>query len=266
MPNRRTAVITGAANGIGAALASKLAGDGYDLGLCDVDEEGLFAIANVISDRNNDCNVIVDACDVSDRTQVEKFRDKIVETTNTDSISLLINNAAIVGGNSFIKDPEVHWDQTFSVCWNGVYNCTRVFMPALIAAEEAHIVNISSANGFWASSSFNTPLSAYSTAKFAIKGFTESLLLDTRLHAPHVKPILVMLGQVSTKLAANSSRYLGIRSPLELTDEELEKLRLKLVDPMKSMPVQELRQALFDSINNTNENAPTTPETGVRKI
>lgn len=210
--------------------------------------------------------VIAKQCDVSVREEVHKFRATVVEEYQSDSIDMLVNNAGIVGGNSFFADPEDHWLRTFDVCWRGVYNCTREFLSDLVAAEISHIVNISSANGFWASSSVNTPLSAYSTAKFAVKGFTESLLVDSKINAQNVRPILVMLGQVSTNLPGNSATYLGFKKPLDMSEEELKAIQQTTVDPMRSMPISEFRIALQDSLFGGNSKAPTTPEQAAQEI
>ena len=75
----------------------------------------------------------------------------LAASTSTDHIDLLFNNAGIGGGGSFVTDDRGEWDRTFGVCWGGVYNCTRAFMPLLVASDEAYIVNTSSVNGFWAS-------------------------------------------------------------------------------------------------------------------
>ena len=79
-------------------------------------------------------------------------------------------------------------------------------MPMLMAADEAHIVNTSSVNGFWASLGPNTAHTAYSAAKFAVKGFTEALINDLKLNAPHIKCSVVMPGHIGTEIAANTRK------------------------------------------------------------
>jgi len=126
--------------------------------------------------------------DVADRTQVERFRDEVADRHQTDKIHLLFNNAGISGGGSMITNSRDEWERTFNICWGGVYNCNpRVFLPMLQNAEEGHIVNTSSINGFWASVGPRIPHTAYSAAKFAVKGFTEALITDLRINAPHIK-------------------------------------------------------------------------------
>ena len=101
------------------------------------------------------------------------------------------------------------------MCWGGVYYGTRAFLDLLVAADEGHIVNTSSVNGFWASIGPDRPHTAYSAAKFAVKGFTEALLTDLRVNAPHVKASVVMPGHIGTSIVQNSMRH-GVN---ELDDE-----------------------------------------------
>jgi NAD(P)-dependent dehydrogenase (short-subunit alcohol dehydrogenase family) len=82
---------------------------------------------------------------------------------------LFFNNAGISGGGSMITNSSDEWERTFNICWGGVYNCTRAFLPMLQNAAESNIVNTSSINGFWASVGPCIPHTAYSAAKFAVK-------------------------------------------------------------------------------------------------
>ena len=153
--------------------------------------------------------------DVSDEAQILAFRDAVASEHSTDHINLLFNNAGIGGGGSFVDDDRDEWDKTFGVCWGGVYNGCRAFMPMLLASTEGHVVNTSSVNGFWASLGPMIPHTAYSAAKFAVKGFTEALISDFRLNAPHLRASVVMPGHIGTSIAINSSRLHG-RDPKEL--------------------------------------------------
>jgi len=76
-----------------------------------------------------------------------------------------------------------------------------------VAADEGHIINTSSVNGFWASLGPERPHTAYSAAKFAVKGFTEALITDLRMNAPHVQASVVMPGHIGTSIVANSAKY-----------------------------------------------------------
>ena len=97
-------------------------------------------------------------------------------------------------------DDRAEWDATFAVCWGGVYHGTRAFMPMLLASTEGHVINTSSVNGFWASLGPGIPHTAYSAAKFAVKGFTEALITDFRINAPHLKASVVMPGHIGTSI------------------------------------------------------------------
>jgi NAD(P)-dependent dehydrogenase (short-subunit alcohol dehydrogenase family) len=92
------------------------------------------------------------------------------------------------------------------VCWDGVYNCTRAFLPMLQKADEGHIVNTSSVNDFWASIGPHVTHTAYNAAKFAVKGLTEALITDLRINAPHIRCSVVMPGHIGTSIPLNSRK------------------------------------------------------------
>ena len=118
-----------------------------------------------------------------------RFRDEALAAHQADHVDLVFANAAIGGGGSFINEPREQWERVFAVNWWGVYYTARAFLPLLIASPEGVLVNTSSVNGFWASLGPAWPHTAYSTAKFAVKGFTESLIEDLRTNAPHVRVV-----------------------------------------------------------------------------
>ena len=129
-------------------------------------------------DADGDVRITTHLADVSDEKQVLAFRDAVMQDQNTDCVNLVFNNAGIGGAGSLINDDRESWEQTFGVCWYGVYYGTRAFLPLLIASEEGHLINTSSVNGFWASIGPDMAHTAYSAAKFAVKGFTEALIND----------------------------------------------------------------------------------------
>ena len=134
----------------------------------------------------------------------------------------MFNNAGVGGGGRFVAGPRHDWDRTFGICWGGVYNCTRAFLPLLVASDEGHIINTSSVNGFWASLGPGIPHTAYSAAKFAVKGFTEALMEDFKVNAPHVKVSVVMPGHIGTDIVINSRRSSHVGD--EMTDEEIDEM------------------------------------------
>jgi len=205
----KLAVITGAGDGMGRSLAVQLAGEGAHLALCDVFSETLAETKRLCLqaalDNRSESKVSVHHCDVGIEADLIRFRDEALAEHETSSINLLFNNAGIGGGGSLVTDSRQVWERTFDVCWGGVYWGTRAFLDALIAADEALIVNTSSVNGFWASLGPSRPHTAYSAAKFAVKGFTEALISDLALNAPHVKVAVVMPGHIGTGIAGNSA-------------------------------------------------------------
>jgi NAD(P)-dependent dehydrogenase (short-subunit alcohol dehydrogenase family) len=181
-------------------------------------------VALCVADAPQGTRVTTFVADVSDEQQLLAFRDAVVAEHHTDHIHLLFNNAGIGGGGSFVNDSRGEWETTFNVCWGGVYLGCRVFMPLLLAATEAHIINTASVNGFWASLGPNIPHTAYSAAKFAVKGFSEALITDLAVNAPHVKVSVVMPGHIGTSIVINSGKFFG-REPKEMTSEQLQEMR-----------------------------------------
>ena len=198
----RIAVLTGGASGIGLELMLQLVRRGAHVAACDVDGERLEAAVRRARKSNPDVRVTAHLHDVSDEKSVVRFVKEVAKEHRTDAIHLLFNNAGVVGGGSFVVGPRDEWERTFAVSWFGTYYCTRAFLPMLIAADQGVIVNTSSVNGIWASLGAGSPHTAYSSAKFAIRGFTESLLIDLRTHAPHVSAVLVMPGHVRSGMPA----------------------------------------------------------------
>jgi NAD(P)-dependent dehydrogenase (short-subunit alcohol dehydrogenase family) len=141
-----------------------------------------------------------------------------------DHVDLVFSNAGIGGGSSFVTGSREEWERTFAVDWWGVYYCARAFLPLLTASGEGVLVNTSTVNGFWASLGPGMPNTAYATAKFAVKGFTEALIEDLRTHAPQVRVVVVMPGHVGTNIIANTRRAHGHPEPSDMTDAQLREL------------------------------------------
>lgn len=204
----KIAVVTGGASGMGRELVLQLTAEGCHVALCDLSVEEMAETRTMaLADAPAGTVVTTHICDVSDEASVLEFRNAVAAQHETDHINLLFNNAGIGGGGSVIADTREAWDRCFGVCWGGVYNGVRAFMPMLVAADAAHIVNTSSVNGFWASIGPDRPHTAYSAAKFAVKGFSEALITDLRVNAPHVKVSVVMPGHIGTSIVKNSLRH-----------------------------------------------------------
>lgn len=205
----RLAVVTGGGSGMGRELVLQLAAAGCSVATCDVRVEAAEDTALLAQkDAPAGTTVTAHACDVSDPRDVDRFRDEVVAEHGRDHINLLFNNAGIGGGGSFVAGDRDEWERTFGICWGGVYTCSRAFTALLVASDAGYLVNTSSVNGFWASIGPGMPHTAYSAAKFAVKGFSEALLTDFRVNAPHVKVAVVMPGHIGTDIVNNSRAVL----------------------------------------------------------
>lgn len=264
----RLAVVTGAGSGMGRELVLQLAAEGCSVAGCDVDGEAMAETVRLAEkEAPADVRLSAHVADVSDEAAVERFRDEVVAEHDTDHLNLLFNNAGVGGGTSFLNDPREVWERTFDICWGGVYTCTRTFMPLLLAADAAHLVNTSSVNGFWAMLAPGIPNTAYAAAKFAVKGFSEALMEDLRLNAPHVKVSVVMPGHIGTDIVNNSRKVLGGGEPLDA--EGLARTRADMAK--RGIPVESLDddavRSMVDMFGDLfRDSAPTSPAAAVAEI
>ena len=212
----KLAIVTGGGSGMGRELVRQLAARGCSVAACDIEADSITQATELSAgDGSEAVRVSGHACDVSDEAAVMRFREEALAAHGREHVDLVFANAGIGGGGSFIADPREQWERVFAVNWWGAYYTARAFLPLLIAAPEGVLVNTSSVNGFWASLGPGLPHTAYSTSKFALKGFTEALIEDLRVNAPHVRAVLVMPGHVGTNIVGNSLRAMGV------TDEDL---------------------------------------------
>ncbi len=204
----KIAVVTGGGTGMGRELVRQLVAEGCNVAMCDVSADAMAETRRLCEAGGlpQGLRVTAHIADVSDDAQVRRFRDEVAAQQDTDRIHLLFNNAGIGGGGSMFTDDRSAWERTFNICWGGVYQNTRAFLPMLQKADAAHIVNTSSVNGFWASVGPHVPHTAYCAAKFAVKGFTEALIADLRVNAPHIECSVVMPGHIGTSIVANSRK------------------------------------------------------------
>ena len=201
----KLAVIAGGGTGMGRERARQLVAEGCSVAMCDVSADNMaetrrLCLESAPQGTQVDCYV----ADVSIEDQMMAWADVVRKTFDTDRIHLLFNNAGVAGGGSFVAGDRASWERTFNICFYGVVHGVRAFLPLLMNAERGHIVNTSSVNGFYASIGPETSHTAYAAAKFAVKGFTESLITDLRLNAPHISAAVVMPGHIGTEIAGNS--------------------------------------------------------------
>jgi len=256
----RIAVVTGGGTGMGRELVCQLVSAGAHVAMCDVSSENMAQTAQLAAAGEGQ-RVTAHVCDVSNESQMLNFRDEVAEQHETDHINLLFNNAGIGGGGEFVNGDRDEWERTFAVCWYGVYFGCRAFMDLLVASSEGHVVNTSSVNGFWASIGPNVSHTAYAAAKFAVKGFTEALITDLRLNAPHVHASVVMPGHIGTSIALNTSKVLGNETALEMTTEQVQALRERLSAsglPVDNVPDDHIREMMHQRALDFRDKAPTT--------
>jgi NAD(P)-dependent dehydrogenase (short-subunit alcohol dehydrogenase family) len=267
----KIAVITGGGTGMGRELARQLVAEGCNVAMCDVSAEAMAETKALcgLERPPQGLRVTTHVADVSIEDQLKRFRDEIAEQQDTDRIHLLFNNAGIGGGGSLFTNSREQWERTFNICWGGVYLGVRTFLPMLLKADEGHIVNISSVNGFWASIGMGLSHTAYSAAKFAVKGFTEALINDLRLNAPHIKCSVVMPGHIGTSILSNTRKIQNGSESERLSETEVLVTRRRL-DGMgidtTAMSDEDIQNIALDRARSFRDEAPTTAAAAAKII
>jgi NAD(P)-dependent dehydrogenase (short-subunit alcohol dehydrogenase family) len=259
----KIAVVTGGGSGMGRELVRQLVAEACNVAMCDVSAAGLAETQRLCEAPGlpQGLRVTTHIADVSDPAQVKRFRDEVADRHDADKIHLLFNNAGIGGGGSMIAHSPEEWEKTFNICWGGVYHCTRAFLPMLQKADEGHIVNTSSVNGFWASVGPCIPHTAYSAAKFAVKGFTEALIADLKINAPHIKCSVVMPGHIGTSIASNSRKIHGGSDSDAITARQIGFARARIASmgrDVTGMSDEDIRKIIAERERRFTEDAPTS--------
>ena len=207
----RTAVITGAASGIGRAITLSLARRGCHLALADIDEAGMSETAELA--RAFNVRTTRYCLDVADRTAVAAFPE--VVAAEHSGVDVLVNNAGVAVGGTFeqVSDEDFEW--LFEINFWGVVRLTRAFLPLLRASGDARIVNLSSVYGLIAP----PEQVAYAASKFAVRGFSEALRHE--LEGSGVGVTVVHPGGVNTSIAEKA------RVPAGATEQEIEQRRIR---------------------------------------
>jgi len=219
----KLAVVTGGGSGMGRELTRQLAAQGCAVAACDLNPDTMAeTVALAQAEAPSGVRVTGHVCDVADEAQVLRFRDELLAEHASDHVDLVFSNAGAGGGDSFVRSRRDEWERVFAIDWWGVYYCARAFLPLLISSGDGVLVNTSSVNGFWASLGPGVPQTAYSTAKFAVRGFTEALIEDLRSNAPGVRVALVLPGHVGTDIITNSLVAQGLPAPERMSDAEAE--------------------------------------------
>jgi short-subunit dehydrogenase len=202
---RGAAAITGAASGIGRALAIELASRGCDLALADRDEAGLKSLAAEIGQGSDKARRIsVHRVDVGEASDIAQFASEAVAAH--PALGIVVNNAGVALMGTFEEIDQAQMDWLFGINFWGVVHGTRAFLPHLKTRSEAHIVNVSSIFGIIAPPG----QSAYAAAKFAVRGFSESVRHELAMAGSPVKLSVVHPGGVATAIARSSRTGTGV--------------------------------------------------------
>jgi NAD(P)-dependent dehydrogenase (short-subunit alcohol dehydrogenase family) len=218
----KTAVVTGAAGGIGRAISCSLARRGCHLALADVNEAGLAETAAQAGTQG--LRVTTHRLDVADRQAIAAFPD--VVSASHPGVDILVNNAGVAVGGAFDQVAEADFDWLFDINFWGVVRMTRAFMPLLRASQGAQLVNISSLFGLIAPPG----QTAYCASKFAGRGFSESLRHD--LEGSHIGVTTVHPGGIATSIAKNA------RMSRALSEAELAQAQKRFQRLLKMPPEQ----------------------------
>jgi len=194
----KTAVVTGAASGIGRAIAVSLARRGCSLALCDLDEAGLMETRRL---AGSGVEIACYGLDVADPIAVASLPATVAARHGT--VHLLVNNAGVALGGNFEQIPAEDFEWLFAVNFWGVVRMTRAFLPLLKASGSGQLVNLSSLFGLIAPPG----QSAYAASKFAVRGFSEALRRE--LEPRGVAVTVVHPGGVATQIARNARNAPG---------------------------------------------------------
>ncbi len=197
-----TAVVTGAASGIGAALAPLLAARGSDLVLVDRDAERLAGVAAAIRSAHPAVSVATAVVDLADPEATQRVADELVAAH--PGTTLLVNNAGVALGGRFDQVTLDEFDWVMQINFSAVVRLTKAFLPTLKAHPGSHVVNVSSLFGLMAPAG----QAAYSSSKFAVRGFTEALrheLAEDGVGVTSVHP-----GGIRTRIAETARVASGV--------------------------------------------------------
>lgn len=205
----RVAVVTGAASGMGRAMADRFAGEGMRVVLADVEEEPLQRAERVLTDSGAD--VIAVRADVSSLTDVQALARKTLDAFG--AVHILCNNAGVGAGGFSWEQTEADWQWVLNVNLWGVIHGIRTFVPIMLQQDsECHIVNTASVAGLIA----GPFMSSYTVSKFGVVALSETLHYELALQQPKIKVSVLCPGLVNTRISeAGRNRPEHLRNEAE---------------------------------------------------
>ncbi|ROR92353.1 SDR family NAD(P)-dependent oxidoreductase [Nocardioides aurantiacus] len=192
----KVVVVTGAGSGIGRALVLELDRRGARVAGCDVDEAGLKETASLTRGELHTAVV-----DMGDREAVEAYAEDVA--AHHGAVHQVYNNAGIAFTAPVIESSWADYERVLRVNLHGVIHGTQAFLPHLVDSGDGHVVNVSSLNGYLA----QPGLSHYCAAKFAVRGFTETMRAEMLLAGHPVQVSVVHPGGVATAISANALEW-----------------------------------------------------------
>jgi 3-oxoacyl-[acyl-carrier protein] reductase len=199
MTDTKIAVVTGAARGIGAATALRLARDGFAVAVCDLDEATCAGTVETIEKAGG--RALAVGMDVTDATQVETAVARI--TAELGAPLVLVNNAGIIRDNLLFKMTDLDWDSVIAVHLRGAFLMSRAVQTHMTAAGWGRIVNLSSTSALG-----NRGQANYSAAKAGLQGFTKTLALELGKFGVTVNAIAP--GFIVTEMTAATAERMGV--------------------------------------------------------
>jgi 3-oxoacyl-[acyl-carrier protein] reductase len=195
----RVAIVTGAARGIGAATAQRLAQDGFAVAVLDLDEGSAKGTVEAIEAAGG--RALAVGADVSDAAAVESAVERIVAELGPPTV--LVNNAGVTRDNMLFKMTEADWDTVMNVHLRGAFLMARAAQKHMIDAKWGRIVNLSSVSALG-----NRGQSNYSTAKAGLQGFTKTLAIE--LGKFGVTANAIAPGFIQTEMTKATAERMGI--------------------------------------------------------
>ena len=240
----KTVLVTGAASGIGLETALAFARRGADLVICDVDEVGLAAAVERIEKLGR--SVLASRVDVSNADEMKAFAEEVHQ--RVEAVDILMNNAGVAIGGPFLSTSLTDWNWILGINTMGVVHGCHFFIPNMVKrAEGGHVINVSSAAGYSASS----VLAAYNATKFSVLGLSEALWEE--LHPHSIGVTAVCPGLIDTPITRNA-RLVGEMDKPEKREEMVQGYQRRGYTPKR------VAQNILKAVEKNRLVAPISPE------